>query len=415
MGQLITKHIINNKGERFKVLTDESTGIPLYFPNLYVTSQMRGAAKSIASIQSFITAIKQLYAWCEYYSLDVEDRLRKGNWLTVWEIDSLRDFFSLSLTKYNSNSKKIVKLSNHSNTKSVSAKTKYIRMTYAAEYIRWLSEVICHEGSRRIYEDEFLVMYKRIKMHRPKIKGRSEKAKEDKGLDSDALNQILEITKPGNERNPYHGYALQSRNALIFTLLRYLGIRRGELLNLRIDDINFIKNEIQIIRRADSETDVRVYQPLVKTLERVLPISEKLAEKLAHYVTNVRSRFIKAKRHPYLFVTHKKGPNEGDPLSNSGFGKMMTILQGSLEGLYGIHAHMFRHSWNYEFSQSLDNSDKQESPEKEEQMRSYLMGWEETSGTAATYNKRHIKEKAKLAILEFQSSIAPEKKKEDVY
>jgi hypothetical protein len=88
--QLITKHIINSKGERFKVLADESTGVPLYFPNLYVTSQMRGAAKSVASIQSFITAIKQLDAWCEYYSLNLEERLRKGCWLTVLEIDSLQ-------------------------------------------------------------------------------------------------------------------------------------------------------------------------------------------------------------------------------------------------------------------------------------------------------------------------------------
>ncbi len=33
------------------------------------------------------------------------------------------------------------------------------------------------------------------------------------------------------------------------------------------------------------------------------------------------------------------------------------------------------------------------------------MGWKEASGTAATYNRRHIKEKAKEAILDFQRSI----------
>ncbi|WP_445496133.1 integrase [Photorhabdus sp. SF281] len=33
------------------------------------------------------------------------------------------------------------------------------------------------------------------------------------------------------------------------------------------------------------------------------------------------------------------------------------------------------------------------------------MGWKETSGTAAIYNRRHIKEKAKEVILDFQRSI----------
>lgn len=41
-------------------------------------------------------------------------------------------------------------------------------------------------------------------------------------------------------------------------------------------------------------------------------------------------------------------------------------------------------------------------PEREQQLRSYLMGWNPTSGTAATYNKRHIKEKAGEAVLGLQ-------------
>lgn len=42
-------------------------------------------------------------------------------------------------------------------------------------------------------------------------------------------------------------------------------------------------------------------------------------------------------------------------------------------------------------------------PEYENKMRSYLMGWSETSGTAATYNKRHIKEAAGEAVIGLQN------------
>ncbi|WP_413770699.1 tyrosine-type recombinase/integrase [Xenorhabdus bovienii] len=87
-----------------------------------------------------------------------------------------------------------------------------------------------------------------------------------------------------------------------------MGIRRGELLNLRVDDIDFIANEVRIVRRADSSVDSRVYQPLVKTEERILPISDRLAEILCEYVTGLRSAFPRARKHPYLFVTHKQGP-----------------------------------------------------------------------------------------------------------
>ncbi|PHM54149.1 hypothetical protein [Xenorhabdus hominickii] len=118
-----------------------------------------------------------------------------------------------------------------------------------------------------------------------------------------------------------------------------------------------------------------------------------------------RSAFSRARKHPYLFVTHKQGTYQGEPLSNSGFGKVMSALQGVAEKFSPVHAHAFRHSWNYSFSKALDKVAGKHSPEKEEQMRSYLMGWKETSGTAATYNRRHIKEKAKEAVLEFQRNI----------
>jgi len=405
--QLVTKHIIGESGERLKLLVDDSNGVPLFYPNLYVTSQIRGAAKSIATIQSFITSMKVLYSWCEEDSVDIEHRWLKGEWLKVWEIDSLRDHCSLSLRGSSIQSEKVVNINKVRgySSENVESPTKYIRMTFIADYLKWLAEILRSQKADKACKDEVLAMYKSFKAHRPKKKGRSDTAREDKGLEPALLIEILDITKPGHEKNPYKGYELQVRNASIIALLHYLGIRRGELLNLRVEDIDFVTNEIRIIRRADSSNDQRVYQPLVKTEERTLPISEKLAERLSSYVTSIRSTFPRARKHPYLFVTHKIGPYQGKPLSNSGFGKLMATLQDVADSFSGVHAHAFRHSWNYSFSKTLDSSDSDSSPEKEEQMRSYLMGWKETSGTAAIYNRRHTKEKAKEAILDFQRGL----------
>lgn len=406
MVDLAARHIVSRQGERLKLLVDAASGIPLYYPNLYITSQIRGGAKSVATIQSFITSMKVLYFWCDEYSIDVEGRWSRGEWLKVWEIDSLRDHCSLALKGASVVDKKVVGIQHRRERaqEGVESPTKYVRMTYIADYLKWLGELI---GSGTLAEggkSEIDTMYKSIKAHRPKKKSRADIAREDKGLDPELLMKVLEVSKPGHENNPYSDYAVQVRNASIIALLYYLGIRRGELLNLRVDDIDFVSNEIRIVRRADATLDKRVYQPLVKTEERILPINDKLAQRLSEYVTQIRAKYPRARRHPYLFVTHKQGPYQGEALSNSGFGKLMLALQSAVESFAQVHAHAFRHSWNYSFSKILDQSKSKHSPEKEEQMRSYLMGWKEASGTAATYNRRHTKEKAKEAILEFQSN-----------
>lgn len=409
MDALATKHIVGASGERLKLLIDSASGVPLFYPNLYITSQIRGGSKSVATIQSFITSMKVLYSWSVEYSIHIEDRWVSGEWLKVWEIDSLRDHCSLTLRSAAVRPTKVINIKQVKGkiSRTVDSPTKYVRMSFIAEYLKWLAEVMGAGKSDKQHKADIEAMYKNIKAHRPKKKRRTEIAREDKGLNPELLQEVLEVSKPGHENNPYHGYSLQVRNASIIALLHYLGIRRGELLNLRVDDVDFVANEIRIVRRADSALDQRVYQPLVKTEERVLPISDKLAERLGKYVTKIRSQYPRARKHPYLFVTQKNGPHQGNPLSNSGFGKLMSALQSVADSFSQVHAHAFRHSWNYSFSKTVDMSSNEVSSAKEEKMRSYLMGWKETSGTAAIYNRRHTKEKAKEAILDFQNNIGP--------
>lgn len=412
---LKVKHIVGSSGERLKVVVDSFSGVPLYYPNLYITSQVRGSSKSVASILSFISAMKVLFSWCSEYSVDLEERWVRGKWLTLWEIDSLRDFCSLNQRELETRSSKVRALRSgiRASEAMVGGPTKYVRMTFIAEYLKWLASVMGAGRNCKDSSSEIVAMYRRIRSGRPKTKSRSDIPREDKGLDPHLLSEIMDVVKPGHTENPYIGYPLQARNACMIALLYYLGVRRGELLNLKVDDINFVANEVRIIRRADSSEDDRVYQPLVKTEERILPISNELTQKLSHYVTAIRSKFLVARRHPYLFVTHKEGPYQGKPLSNSGFGKMMSTLQGIAESFSQVHAHAFRHSWNYGFSIAIDSSKSEISLGKEEQMRSYLMGWKEASGTAAIYNRRHTREKAKEAILEYQNRIVSEGKLDD--
>lgn len=86
---------------------------------------------------------------------------------------------------------------------------------------------------------------------------------------------------------------VRKRNELIIILLYSLGLRKGELLNIRVSDIKFEDNMISITRRHDDKYDGRVKQPLVKTLERDLKVSDWIINKIHDYITTDRREYIK--------------------------------------------------------------------------------------------------------------------------
>ena len=392
--ELSARRIKSSNGERLIVLVDKQ-GTPLFYPALYVTVHMRGRSLALNTIQSALNALKAMYAWQSYYNVDVESRFSRGELLRSHEIHSLRDFMQKPLAGEPDG--KVVSISRRPGT--VSKGNQYARMSVIADYLGFLADqlLLSPPSSREGIER----MVAQIKSNRPKTSNKSSVSRENKYLDDAVLDALEEALKPGSDSNPMREYAVQVRNALMFTILRITGLRRGELLNLKVEDIDFTTNTMKVVRRPDSTGDARAYQPVAKTRERVFPLMDELADPIRGYVLNYRNKVPGAKKHGYLFVTHKSGRSQGLPLSNSGFGKFIGALKSVLESAIGIHAHSLRHHWNYTFSRICEH--RALTPEREEKVRSYLMGWSETSGTAATYNRRHIKEQAGKAVLELQN------------
>ena len=83
---------------------------------------------------------------------------------------------------------------------------------------------------------------------------------------------LWEVVDPEGESSPFFDASLRVRNALMLDLLFYLGIRGGELLSLCTTDIDWDRCQIVIARRPDERTDPRQRQPLVKTLDRRIPL-----------------------------------------------------------------------------------------------------------------------------------------------
>ncbi|MGH3427997.1 MAG: tyrosine-type recombinase/integrase, partial [Mycobacteriales bacterium] len=128
-----------------------------------------------------------------------------------------------------------------------------------------------------------------------------------KGLLQTEVDAVLAVMDPTSPTNPWKGEHTKERNFLIAKWLIGLGIRRGELLNVRIDDIDFQTERVTIERRPDDKRDPRSNQPRVKTRGRELPLGSTLTALTHAYVRTRRAAQGNARKHGYLFVANGTG------------------------------------------------------------------------------------------------------------
>lgn len=405
-------------GERYCLLIDKATGLPLYYPNLFVTTQVRNNSQSVAAMESALSGINVLLSFCDERGIDLPSRFLKREFLALHELDAVRDYCQQSFRKARTKAPEVEAPIDRKGRQKPSPKaglaSEYMRLTHAAKYTEWLAKTLLSTANDRHSTIEIAKMKKGLESRRPAKKGRNQVVRE-KGLSKEKVAIVIEIVRPGSEFNPFDDPSVQVRNRLLILLLLYLGIRGGELLNIRARDIDWSLNQIVLARRADEKTDPSVKQPLVKTLDRRIPMKDTLVAAIREYIAKYRSKVPNARRHDYLLITHKSGPTQGQPMSRPAYNKIIKRIASAVPDLLDLRGHDLRHTWNNEFSELMDQMDDPPSPEEQEKRRSYLQGWKEGSGTAATYTKRFVREKAIEASLKLQEGITriPENLKDD--
>lgn len=399
-------------GERMPLLLGDG-GLPLFEPTLYILTEMRARNRAANTIEQALRAIKILYLYGHAAGIDVEQRIRTGAMLTIPEIDGLatavrKPIDQLETVKLSTTGQpaKVISLETaRARMKapamaSVDPSTAAIRMRYIEQYLAWLSlthlsRLGARSDLRLPYEAARNTMLQAIHARTPK--GRDESTRE--GLPEATIAEILRITAVDCPDNPWRQLEIRHRNRLIVLMLHGLGLRAGELLALKVDDIDWRQNKVTVTRRPDDPDDPRVDHPRVKTRGRRLPLPADLVKDLHHYVVNIRGQRGEAAFHPFLFAESDRGR----PLSMSALTKIFGALGTASDVLVGLSPHLLRHSWNDRFSELMDK--KRVSEAEEVKMRAYLMGWSETSGTAAAYTRRHTREAAMKVSRELQEGL----------
>lgn len=391
-----TTSFVLDSGERYCLVIDQLNGLPLYHPNLFITTQLRNKSDSFSTM---ISAANNLVVFLKFLidrGINFGERIKSRIFLTINEIDDLRDYTQL---KISSLSRKIPK-NKRSMEALVSPITHYMRLTTIADYCGWYANHLIRQPNLN-ESMQIKRLESQIKSRRPAKKGRNNR--QDKSLNDAQLEVLFEVIRIDSDFNPF-SKDVQRRNRLIILLLYHLGLRGGELLNLRIQDIDFSKKILRVVRRADEKSDPRVFEPNAKTLERIIPLGDVLVKELHDYITLDRRKIKNAKKNDFLFITHKSGPTVGLPITKSGYYKVINVVRSVSPDLYMLTGHKLRHTWNRKFSERMDSLDNVPSEEKQEQMRSFLMGWKPGSKTAAHYNRRYTEEQAKVAALILQNS-----------
>jgi len=388
------KHFIAQNGERFSQLYQiPSDGFPLFYPTAYCSRNLRTGVTHSTQVD-YLHAIKKLYEWAENYhqqstgkATDLHEKIVSRNFFTPYEIDSLVDFISIKKKAVNGESLVGSKI----NTK----------LAVIAQYLSWYAEEVITDSNSTEVQARIAKMESMItaKKGNTGSKAKGQQKMLAKKLDDDARKELLDLFN-----NPLKNVSRESncgsriRNVAELRILYETGMRVGELHSLRLSDYEMALGgdpaTLLINRYHDDVHDDRVNQPVAKTLERPIPISEELSNFIAYYKKDWRSKVpnVGFDDNDFLFVIHRKGDRQGKASTISNFNSGITALKKQRPILASIHPHLLRHDWNYRFS--ITAKELEYSEAEECAIREFLMGWVEGSQSAALYNRRRIQEQA---------------------
>lgn len=401
-------------GERFPFLVDSVTGLPLFNPTTYLLLRSRARSKAVNTLKAELVALQALYLWGDSANIDIEDRGESGELLSPNEVDDLvatlkrpvseiRDAAPPTLAR---GSGKVVQLARvaakaRGSVKVVAPNTSAFRARVIADYMKWLStprrrSLPPISTERAAIKESIEALESELKDAFPFKSGNKGVLDAREGISDEVRDRLFSVIDPNSPENPWKRTAARERNALIVRLLYHLGMRKGELLGVKVSDFDWRKNTLRITRHPDDKGDPRRNAPQTKTRARPLALGSGLLKQVETYVLGARRSTEVAQKHGYLLVAL-----DGKPMSQSALDRVFKDLRKRVPDLpQDLTAHVMRHSWNDNFSAIMD--ERGVDARIEEKLRCEQMGWADGSQMAAHYSKRHTRESAQRISLEMQ-------------
>lgn len=390
---------IRNHGARRKILLKGS--LPVYYPNLYITVEQ--SARALNTQQKHLEHIGLFEAFLEYESADLVGRLEerpKSQYLTDNEISRLVADAALSKLALDKKFSGVRLLpAAHTTVGRIHAQQ---RLEAVRDYLKFLYGKLGDEATRDAAIDDLELRFNRkIRSARPAWKKR--KNDEIKGLTHQERERLLAVMHPESDENPFANEALKQRNYIVLLLGLEMGLRRSEMLLIKLSDIHWHNGQLSVVNLEDENVDSRASAPQFKTHERMLQMSDDLIWALQTYVYS--NRVAKkgssgANKHPFLLVSHRR--NEGGPLSIKALDGVLSRVGKVVPELEHVHLHMLRHDSVYTLLESMREEMEKFTPEDRttqvQKVLTYAFGWSPESDMPGLYGAKFWKEEADKAM-----------------
>ena len=412
MAGFVAKRVRFQNGERTSVLL-RPDGVPVHEVVLFL-ARYRRIGRAANTLHLICGALGVLYRALASADVDLLGRLREGAFLTRPELERVATACQFRADE--PESAEPTKAGNVINLRTVHPRlkskptdvapldpdTQGTRIRYIASFLLFIADYVATElGDAK--GDRLRLAAKRqidaFKAGAPRNGGRA-KVGTRQGLAQDEEDRLVAAVRPGSPTNPWARGYTQERNFLIVVHLLALGLRRGELLGLRINDIGQSDATVKVLRRADVADDPRRHQPNAKTNDRVVELHPSIARCLMSYINGSRRQIQAARKHPYIFVAQ-----DGSPLSMASIDKIFRDIRSVCPGLsVRLTSHVMRHTWNDRFSEEADKLGLSETTEA--RARNAQQGWSDNSRSSSVYTRRHAAKVGRRVSIAHQEKLS---------
>ncbi|MDX0442748.1 tyrosine-type recombinase/integrase [Sinorhizobium medicae] len=393
----------------FLILRD--TGLPIEAPTFWITAHRRAMGSQPNTLFNELRSLMLLYLYADLRDIDIAERLSEGDFLELTEIIDLVNlcgwYLDDVLAALDRRTSNVITLARHIPKAGVQSGEKRNRLSVIRSFIEFtsaghLSRLQAFPDRWALYRDmrkeclDYLTTY---------IRGIGAPNRDDvgkrKGLNPEVLKRLRTVIDPDHPENPFERQ-VRFRNFVMIMLFIELGIRRGELLGIKVDDCDVAgeRGFVTIHRRPDDVSQTR-FGVATKTVARKLELSRRTTQLVYEWIVYHRRQLPNATKgkDQYLIVTIPKA----NPMSSSNVNKTFEALRERVPGLPAdVKPHVLRHSWNDTFSDWMDK--KGISAEDEVKWRKKIMGWR-SDATAQHYTRRTVEHRSNQVLREMHDNL----------
>lgn len=375
------------------VLDDEGMPDPLY--NEYLLSRDRQKANTLKRNASELVIIAR---WVENQKIELVEKFIRGTLKEAELRGSLIPWLKRS-------HKKGVKVHNI----YVSPEVFNQRLIALRAFLGWIYDEkiagISYSSEAFFAMDHSLERVSRI-IDDSYIKKPPLKSVKNLGLTLDQANDLIDCVDPNNPLAYGRSQAIKHRNYVIVLLLLSTGMRPGELLSLRVEDVmTGAVPAIHMRIREPDPNDPRKDKPSVKRNARIIPIMDaNLAYHLDKYIVDTRDDLEGKSRlaGDYLILS-----SNGEPLTLKSLGNFFRIVRSINSDKLPSHLSpkAMRHTFSTYMLKELRSSGL---GEDEARLSIAILRGDSSLESQDEYTKQFYEESARSSMLSYQKRIMRE-------